>query len=80
MAFSDGDGYYYGSSGCLRAHTLPPPGMLYGPNMVEAQNEQHKPLHKRIQEHASAPAFGLCTPTEQKNGVCGRSSDKNTAF
>jgi len=37
---------------CVR--TPSPPGMLYDPNMVEEQNEQHKPLPKRIQEHASA--------------------------
>jgi len=60
----------------LRAHTLPP-GILYDPNMIEEQNEQHKVLPERIQEYASAPAFGLCTPTEQKNGVCGRTRKLN---
>jgi len=47
------DGYCHGSSGCLRAHTLPP-GSPYDPNMTEEQNEQRKLLPRRIQEHASA--------------------------
>ena len=54
MAFPMVDGHWHRSSACLRAHTLPP-GSLYDPNMVKEQNEQHKPLPKRIQEHASAP-------------------------
>jgi hypothetical protein len=39
--------------------TPSPPGILYDPNMVEAQNEQHNPLPKRLQEHASAPVRNL---------------------
>jgi hypothetical protein len=58
MAFSEGDGYCHGSSVRLRAHT-PPPGILYDPNMVEAQNEQRKLLPKRLQEHGSAPSTAL---------------------
>jgi hypothetical protein len=45
------DGYCGGSSGyCVL--TPSPPGILYGPNMTEEQNEQHKSLPKRIPEVA----------------------------
>jgi len=53
MAFSDGRWLLSRFSWVLACSHLPP-GILYEPNMIEEQNEEHKPLPKRIQEHASA--------------------------
>ncbi len=57
MTFFDGD--RHGSAGCSLALTPSPPGILYDPNMVEEQNEQRKPLPKKIQEHASPRPSGF---------------------